>query len=98
MNLTRKAYICTDVDRIYVSVMYHYDDENVLQLYLSIKDSNEPMINEIQHDAVEILAGMAQNGNSEAVNALTDLARTPMIHPLLREQIRAIIGTPASAK
>jgi hypothetical protein len=78
--------------------MHRYDDETVLQLYLSIKDGNEPMVNDIQHDAVDLLTGMARNGNTEASTALEDLARSPMIHPILREQIRSAIGTPAHAR
>ncbi|MDD4255967.1 MAG: hypothetical protein PHP59_11405 [Methanofollis sp.] len=78
--------------------MHRYDDENVLQLYLSIKDSNEPMVNEIQRNAVDLLTGMARNGNSEAGIALEDLARAPMVHPLLREQIRSVIGTQVRAR
>lgn len=68
--------------------MHHFKDETVLHLYLSVKDCNEPMINEIQRDAVDILLGMARGGNEEAATALCDLARSPMVHPLLREQIR----------
>ncbi|WP_342679861.1 hypothetical protein [Methanofollis sp. UBA420] len=78
--------------------MHHYDDETILQLYLSIKDSNEPMVNEVQRDAVDLLTGMAQNGNTEAFRALEDLAGAPMVHPLLREQIRSVIGTPVRAR
>ncbi|WP_067048290.1 hypothetical protein [Methanofollis ethanolicus] len=78
--------------------MHHYDDETVLQLYLSVKDSNEPMVNEVQRDAVDLLTEMAQNGNTEAFRALEDLASAPMVHPLLREQIRPVIGTPIQAR
>jgi hypothetical protein len=78
--------------------MHRYDDETVLQLYLSIKDSNEPMVNEIQRNAVDLLTGMARNGNSEAGIALEDLAGAPMVHPILREQIRSVTGTPARAR
>lgn len=78
--------------------MHRYDDETVLHLYLSVKDGNEPMVNGIQHNAVDLLTGMARDGNTEAFRALEDLAGAPMIHPILREQIRAVIGTPAPAR
>ncbi len=76
--------------------MHYFKDETVLHLYLSVKDCNEPMINEIQRDAVDILFGMARGGNEEAVAALHDLARTPSLHPLLREQIRYTPGIPVA--
>jgi hypothetical protein len=75
-----------------VTEMHRYDDENVLQIYLSVKSGNEPLVNEVQHYGVDLLAEMAQNGNAEAEIALKDLASTPTIHPILREQIRAMIG------
>ncbi|MDK2974211.1 MAG: hypothetical protein PWP08_582 [Methanofollis sp.] len=77
--------------------MHRYDDENVLQLYLSVKSDNGPMVNEIQRYAVDFLAMMARDGNTEAGIALEDLARAPMIHPILLEQIRSVIGTSARA-
>jgi len=40
--------------------LHYFKDETVLHLYLSVKDCNEPMINEIQRDAVDILFGMAR--------------------------------------
>jgi hypothetical protein len=78
--------------------MHRYDDETVLQLYLSVKDGNEPMVNEIQRDAVDLLTSMARDGNNEASRALEDLAGAPMVHPILREQIRSMIGIPAPAR
>jgi len=74
--------------------MHYFKDETVLHLYLSVKDCNEPMINEIQRDAVDVLVEMARSGNEEAAIALRDLARAPQIHPLLREQIRYTPGIP----
>ncbi|WP_165394708.1 hypothetical protein [Methanofollis fontis] len=50
------------------------------------------MINEIQRDAIEILVDKARSGNSEAATALRELINAPMIHPLIREQIRYSAG------
>ncbi len=79
-------------------MMHRYDDETVLYLYLSVKDGNEPMVNEIQRSAVDLLTEMARSGNTEAFRALEDLASAPMIHPILREQIRSVVGTPVPAR
>ncbi|QSZ67121.1 hypothetical protein RJ40_06220 [Methanofollis aquaemaris] len=78
--------------------MHHFEDKTVFQLYLSAKNDTEPMVNDIQRDAVDLLGIMAQKGNAEAYDALNALADAPMIHPLLREQIRqtARIAPPAT--
>jgi hypothetical protein len=76
--------------------MHYFKDETVLHLYLTVKDCNEPMINEIQRNAVDALFGMVKSGNEEATVALHDLARAPSLHPLLREQIRYTPGLPAT--
>lgn len=68
--------------------MHYFEDETVLHLYLLIKDSEEPL-NEVQHEAVDFLVKMAQQGSDEAATALHDLAQAPQVHPLLREEIRA---------
>lgn len=92
MHLTQKKHIWKKVYSNVVTEMHCYEDENVLQIYLSVKSGNEPLVNEIQHYGVDLLAKMAQNGNTEAEIALKDLASTPTVHPILREQIRAVIG------
>ncbi|MBP2146525.1 hypothetical protein J2129_001979 [Methanofollis sp. W23] len=77
--------------------MHHFEDGTVFRLYLSVKDDNEPMVNDIQRDAVDLLGIMAQKGNTEAHDALSALADAPMIHPILREQIRQAAGIAPSA-
>lgn len=72
--------------------MHHFEDRTVFQLYLSVKDDNEPMVNDVQRNAVDILGIMAQKGSAEAFDALNTLADAPMIHPILREQIRQAAG------
>ncbi|MDD3622924.1 MAG: hypothetical protein PHQ81_11020 [Methanofollis sp.] len=72
--------------------MHHFESGTILRLYLSVKDENEPMVNDIQRNAVDLLGIMAQEGNAEAHEALNALADAPMIHPLLREQIRQVGG------
>lgn len=78
--------------------MHHFEDSMVFRLYLSVKDENEPMVNDIQREAVDLLSLMAQKGNTEASDALNILADAPMIHPLLREQIRQAASIAPSAE
>ncbi|QYZ79071.1 hypothetical protein E2N92_06325 [Methanofollis formosanus] len=78
--------------------MHHFEDKTVFQLYLSVKNDIEPMVNDIQRDAVDLLGIMAQKGNAEAFEALSDLANAPMIHPILREQIRQAAGIAPTVK
>jgi hypothetical protein len=67
--------------------MITLNDKNVQALYITVRNDSEPMINEMQRGAVEMLLGMARDGNTEAAAALGDLATAPNLHPLLREII-----------
>jgi hypothetical protein len=64
-----------------------FSDQNVFALYLSVRTEMEPMINEIQREAVHQLGNLTRNGNIEAMEALNNLSRTSTLHPLLREMI-----------
>lgn len=64
-----------------------FSDPNVLTLYLSVRTEMEPMINDIQREAVHQLGTLTRHGNGEASEALHNLSRTSNLHPLLREMI-----------
>ena len=69
-----------------------FKDENVLHLYIMAKGIDEPMINEIQREAVDFLGTYAMKGNEEAVTAMQMLYLFPELHPLLREIVASKIG------
>jgi hypothetical protein len=62
-------------------------DRTIRALYLSVRDETEPMINDVQREAVRMLSWLAADGSDEARRALVNLARAPDLHPLLRELI-----------
>jgi hypothetical protein len=64
-----------------------FSDPNVYVLYLSVRTEMEPMINDIQREAVLQLGTLTRHGNGEALEALHNLSRTSNLHPLLREMI-----------
>ena len=72
--------------------MDQFQDANVADLFNIVRDNNEPMINDDQRIAVEILGGLTRKGNGEAAKALKRLAESPFIHPLLRENIRQYVA------
>jgi hypothetical protein len=69
-----------------------FKDENVFNLYIIAKTTDEPMINDVQREAVNFLGDFAIKGNEEAVTALQMLYRFPDLHPLLREMVASKIG------
>jgi len=70
-----------------------FSDQNVFALYLSVRTEMEPMINDIQREAVLHLGTLTRNGNFEAMEALHYLSRTSNLHPLLREMISTELRT-----
>ena len=70
-----------------------FSDQNVFALYLSVRTEMEPMINEIQREAVYQLGTFTRNGNIEAMEALHNLSRTSNLHPLLREMVSTELRT-----
>jgi hypothetical protein len=68
--------------------MSSIDEENILHLSILIKECEEPMINEQQRIAAEMLVDLARKGNANAFSALQNLERFPWIHPHLQEIIR----------
>jgi hypothetical protein len=75
--------------------MPHFTDAQVQGLYFLAADSEEPMINDMQREAIRELGRLVRKGNAEAQAALTRLARLPDLHPLLREIVRGEMGLPA---
>jgi hypothetical protein len=69
-----------------------FKDENIFNLYNLAKTAEEPMINDIQREAVDFLGNFAMKGNEEAVTALQMLYRFPYLHPHLREMVASKIG------
>lgn len=69
-----------------------FGDEKVFNLYIIAKSTEEPMINDVQREAVEFLGDFAREGNDDAVVALNMLYRHPGLHPLLREKVASKIG------
>ncbi|NYT05977.1 MAG: hypothetical protein GKC04_06365 [Methanomicrobiales archaeon] len=74
--------------------MVSFTDEQVRALYGAVRCESEPMINTLQRDAVHLLETMARKGNADARCALENRARTPNIHPLLREMIVETLRIP----
>jgi hypothetical protein len=70
-----------------------FSDPNVYVLYLSVRTEMEPMINDIQREAVLQLGTLTRHGNGEALEALHNLSRTSNLHPLLREMISTELRT-----
>jgi hypothetical protein len=68
-----------------------FKDENVFNLYVIAKTTDEPMINDVQREAVDFLGDFAKKGNEEAVTALQMLNRFPDLHPHLREMVASKI-------
>ena len=62
-----------------------FTDTRVRGLYALAVDPEEPMINDLQRDAIRGLGDLARQGNSEALAALSRVARQPDLHPFLRE-------------
>ena len=69
-----------------------FKDENVFNLNIIAKATDEPMINDVQRETVDFLGNFAMKGNEEAVTALQMLYRFPDLHPLLREMVAGKIG------
>jgi hypothetical protein len=62
-------------------------DPTIQALYRSARDETEPMVNDVQRGAVDLLIRLAGEGNKEAASALRNLLRAPYLHPLLKEMI-----------
>jgi len=74
--------------------MPHFTNARVRGLYFLAADNEEPMINDMQREAIRQLGHMMQKGNLEAQEALRRIARLPDLHPLLREIAWGEMGLP----
>ena len=72
-----------------------FTDTSVQGLYALAVDPEEPMINDMQREAIRGLGDLARQGNVDAMAALSRVARRPDLHPLLREMTREEIELPA---
>jgi hypothetical protein len=62
-------------------------DPNVYALYLSVRTEMEPMINDIQREALLRPGTLIRYGNGEALETLHNLSRTSNLRPLPMEMI-----------
>lgn len=67
-------------------------DDPVYPLYILARGGGEPMINDVQKEAIRMLGDLAGQGNEQARLALYKLWRVPGYHMLLREMIGAYLG------
>lgn len=67
--------------------------ENPVQsLYRLARHGGEPLISDLQRDAIRMLGALSASGNEEARAALIRLSRQPGYHILLREMAAASAG------
>ena len=74
--------------------MPHFTNARVRGLYFLAADNEEPMINDMQREAIRQLGRLARQGNVEAEAALARVARLPGLHPLLQEMARGEMVLP----
>jgi hypothetical protein len=71
-------------------------DDAVFSLYILARGGGEPMINDVQKEAIRRLSDLAVKGNEQAWEALHTLWDVPNYHILLREMVGAVLGQPVS--
>ena len=71
-------------------------NDSLFPLYLLARGGGEPMINDVQKEAIRTLGDLAVQGNEHARSVLLKLWRVPGYHILLREMISAYLGIRAS--
>lgn len=70
-------------------------DNPVLGLYLLARDGGEPLISDVQRNAILMLGDLAVRGNEQARATLLRLYNLPGYHVLLREMAAASLGITA---
>jgi hypothetical protein len=70
-------------------------NDAVFSLYILARGGGEPMINDVQKEAIRRLSDLAAKGNEQAGEALHKLWHVPNYHILLREMVGAVLGKPA---
>ena len=73
--------------------MSHFTDAQVQGLFFLAADAEEPMINDMQREAIRQLGHLSRQGNREAQAALAQLTKRDL-HPLLREMALGELGIP----
>jgi len=71
-------------------------NDGVFSLYILARGGGEPMINDVQKEAIRRLSDLAVQGNEQAQEALKKLWYKPDYHILLREMVGATLGKQAS--
>jgi hypothetical protein len=71
-------------------------NNGVFSLYLLARGGGEPMINDVQKEAIRTLSDLAVQGNEQAREVLNKLWHLPSYHILLREMVGATLGRSAS--
>jgi hypothetical protein len=66
----------------------------VFSLYFLARGGGEPMINDVQKEAIRQLSDRAVQGDRQAREALIRLWHVPGYHILLKEMIGAVAGKP----
>jgi len=66
----------------------------VFSLYLLARGGGEPMINDVQKEAIRVLSDRAVRGDRQAREALIRLWHVPDYHILLKEMVGAVVGKP----
>ncbi|WAC04697.1 MAG: hypothetical protein OS112_09575 [Methanoregula sp.] len=67
-------------------------DNSLFPLYILARGGGEPMINDVQKEAIRTLGALAVHGNEQARSVLYRLWRVPGYHILLREMIGVYLG------
>jgi hypothetical protein len=67
-------------------------DSSVFPLYILARGGDEPMINDVQKEAIRVLSDLSVKGNEDAREALIKLWHIPSYHILLREMVGATLG------
>jgi hypothetical protein len=67
-------------------------DNPVFPLYLLARGGDEPMINDVQKEAIRMLSDLSAQGNKDAQESLIKLWHVPNYHILLREMVGATLG------
>jgi hypothetical protein len=67
-------------------------NDPVYPLYILARGGGEPMINDVQKEAIRTLGDLAGQGNEQAQLALIKLLHVPGYHILLREMVGAYLG------
>jgi len=69
-------------------------NDAVFSLYLLARGGGEPMIDDVQKEAIRVLSDRAVQGDRQAREALIRLWHVPDYHILLKEMVGSVLGKP----